>query len=189
MSEREIVHRFQVQPGLQVAVEDSLNILLVITSFDGSTELARSQPLSDGDDIRGLLSWPALGGRAEADAEQARMAGLREKLAASTAAEDCAGHRAAGRSCSRTGGPEGMMSTVPADEETRVYIVAAVNVPSGRFAELRADSEAAALGMARLLSAGYRRVAFGVAEIAGDGAYVTGVFLNGERRFTAGGAS
>ncbi len=48
---REIIYRFGVQPGLWVAVEDSHCLLLQITTPDGGTEIARSGPLSNGDDI------------------------------------------------------------------------------------------------------------------------------------------
>lgn len=66
-----------------------------------------------------------------------------------------------------------------------MYVIAAANILPGRFGELTEASETAALGIARQLSAEHRRVAFDVAEIRGDGAYVFAVFLNGQRRFTA----
>ena len=83
MSEREIVHRFPVQPGLNVAIEDSLCILLEVTTPDGSEVIARSGVLSNCDDLKDALDlarvWVA---GAESDADSARMRALADRLTA-----------------------------------------------------------------------------------------------------------
>lgn len=80
-AEREILHRFNVQPGLDVAVEDSLNILLLITTPDGTCELARSDALSNADDLKNALdlarTWVA---GAEDDARSERVMTLNRKM-------------------------------------------------------------------------------------------------------------
>jgi hypothetical protein len=82
MSDREIVHRFRVQPGLNVAIEDSLNILLEVERPDGSEILVRSDVLSNIDELKNALDlarvWVAV---AEDDANSKRMAALWEKTA------------------------------------------------------------------------------------------------------------
>ena len=55
MDDREIVHRFRVQPGLNVAIEDSLNILLEVERPDGSEVIVRSDVLSSIDDLKNAL--------------------------------------------------------------------------------------------------------------------------------------
>lgn len=70
MGQREIIARFEVQPGLAVAVEDSHNILLVLTTPDGTQELARSDALSDIDQLH--LCLLAARGRVMAEEENAR---------------------------------------------------------------------------------------------------------------------
>ena len=65
------------------------------------------------------------------------------------------------------------------------YVVAAINVPSGRFDEVQADSKPGALFVARHLSKQEAGVSFGAYEVRSDGAYLLASFLNGERRFTA----
>ena len=82
MDDREIVHRFRVQPGLNVAIEDSMNILLEVTTPDDSEVIVRSGVLSNLDDLKNMLDlarvWVAA---AEDDAESRRLMALREKVA------------------------------------------------------------------------------------------------------------
>ena len=82
MDDRQIVHRFNVQPGLNVAIEDSLNVLLEVTKPDGSEVIVRSDVLSNIDDLKNMLDlarvWVA---GAEDDANSRRMTELREKTA------------------------------------------------------------------------------------------------------------
>ena len=54
-AERGIVHRFRVQPGLNVAIEDSHNILLEVERPDGSEVIIRSGVLSNIDDLKNML--------------------------------------------------------------------------------------------------------------------------------------
>jgi hypothetical protein len=79
--QREIVHRFRVQPGLNVAIEDSLNILFEVTQPDGS-EILRYDVISNIDYLKDMLDlarvWVAA---AEDDANSKRMAELWEKTA------------------------------------------------------------------------------------------------------------
>jgi hypothetical protein len=66
------------------------------------------------------------------------------------------------------------------------YVVAALNVPRGRFGEVEADSEAGAISAAWHLSKQHAGVSFGAYEVRpGGGAHLLASFLNGERRFTA----
>jgi len=75
---------------------------------------------------------------------------------------------------------------VTAVKESRMYRIAAVNVPRARYGEVEADSEADALDKARTMSAKAAGVAFGIYEVnPGQGAFLVASFLNGERRFTA----
>jgi hypothetical protein len=67
------------------------------------------------------------------------------------------------------------------------WVVAALNVPRGRYGEVEAGSEAGALFVARRLSrteaAG---VSFGAYEVRpGEGSVLVASFMNGECRFKA----
>ena len=55
MDDRQIVHRFNVQPGLNVAIEDSHNILLEVERADGSEVIIRSGVLSNIDYLKIML--------------------------------------------------------------------------------------------------------------------------------------
>jgi hypothetical protein len=66
-----------------------------------------------------------------------------------------------------------------------MHVVAATNVPAGRFDEVEADSYDGAWFVARHLSKQEAGVSFGVYEVRSDGAHLLASFLNGERRFTA----
>jgi hypothetical protein len=82
MDDREIVHRFRVQPGLNVAIEDSHNILLEVERPDGSEIIVRSDVLSNIDELKNMLDlariWVVA---AEDDANSKRMTELWEKTA------------------------------------------------------------------------------------------------------------
>ena len=82
MDDREIVHRFRVQPGLNVAIEDSFNILLEVERPDGSEVIVRSDVLGNIDALKEALDlarvWVVV---AEDDANSKRMAALWEKTA------------------------------------------------------------------------------------------------------------
>ena len=66
------------------------------------------------------------------------------------------------------------------------HVVAANNVPAGRFSEVEADSKPGALFVAEHLSRQHPGVSFGVYEVTpGEGAVIVASYLNGERRFTA----
>ena len=66
------------------------------------------------------------------------------------------------------------------------YIVAALNVPRGRFAEVDADSYDGAWFVARHLSKTHAGVSFGAYEVSpGEGSVLLASFLNGECRFKA----
>ena len=82
MDDREIVHRFRVQPGLNVAIEDSFNILLEVERPDGSEVIVRTGVLSNIDELKNALDlarvWVS---NAEALAEQERLDALWEKTA------------------------------------------------------------------------------------------------------------
>ena len=82
MDDRQIVHRFSVQPGLNVAIEDSHNILLEVTKPDGSEVIVRSGIITNIDNLNNMLDlarvWVA---GAEDDAYSRRMTELREKTA------------------------------------------------------------------------------------------------------------
>ena len=83
MSEHETIHRFPVQPGLNVAIEGSLCILLEVTTADGEQVIARSDALSDCDRLKDALDlarvWVS---EAESDADSARMRALADRLTA-----------------------------------------------------------------------------------------------------------
>lgn len=65
------------------------------------------------------------------------------------------------------------------------WVVAATNVPRGRFAEVAADSETVALGRAADMSMATAGVSFTVFDVQRqDGAYPLASFLNGQRHFT-----
>jgi hypothetical protein len=82
MDDREIVHRFRVQPGLNVAIEDSFNILLEVERPDGSEVIVRTGVLSDIDALKNALDLARIWvGAAEDDANSRRMAALWEKTA------------------------------------------------------------------------------------------------------------
>lgn len=82
MDDRSIVHRFRVQPGLNVAIEDTLNVLLEVERPDGSEVIVRSDVLSNIDELKNALDlarvWVAA---AEDDADSKRRAALWEKTA------------------------------------------------------------------------------------------------------------
>jgi hypothetical protein len=66
------------------------------------------------------------------------------------------------------------------------YVVAALNVPAGRFGEIPAGTYDGARFVARRLSKQEQGVSFGAYQIAdGEGSVLLASFLNGERTFTA----
>ena len=66
------------------------------------------------------------------------------------------------------------------------WVVAAVNVPRGRFAEVDGESYDGAWFVACRLSKSEPGVSFGAYEVRpGEGSHIVASFLNGERRFTA----
>jgi hypothetical protein len=78
---RELVWRRFVQPGLWVVVEDSLNVLLELTTPDEREVLARTGPLSGSELADDIALARAAVADLEERAEQARLASLRERLA------------------------------------------------------------------------------------------------------------
>lgn len=57
MSDRPIVKTIRVHPGLNVVIEDSHNVLIDITTNDGSVVLARSSAVTDIDALVQALEF------------------------------------------------------------------------------------------------------------------------------------
>ena len=82
MDDREIVHRFRVQPGLNVAIEDGPQHPARGRAADGSEVIVRTGVLSDIDTLKDMLDLARVGSAAREDEEsQAQGAALWEKTA------------------------------------------------------------------------------------------------------------